>query len=231
MNICYITQWKGSARVVAAVVWGFVIDSHDVSNLAVTRLREGSVPLRLYKAIPFTHWHECDRLKQWKNRIGTFVRYKYNLWVELWRCYQSTCKNLLFRQWAIKYTFISSIGTSGWRTLWQCSTWKTSTWSVKNISIYPVSEMPCRRVEHRFPDLQSGYRDGVKIYFIEISTHFKCWINSSIYATPSNILRSAGSVGVALIMWLVGSSIAALGTAVYIELGTVNRLCPLWFCK
>ena len=42
-----------------------------------------------------------------------------------------------------------------------------------------------------------------------------------IYATPSNILRSSGSVGVSLIMWLVGALIAACGTTVYIELGTV----------
>ncbi|KAF5349260.1 hypothetical protein D9756_009435 [Leucocoprinus leucothites] len=45
-------------------------------------------------------------------------------------------------------------------------------------------------------------------------------IGTGIFATPSNILRSAGSVGVALIMWLIGSLIALLGTAVYIELGT-----------
>jgi hypothetical protein len=44
-----------------------------------------------------------------------------------------------------------------------------------------------------------------------------------IYATPSNILRSSGSVGVSLIMWLVGALIAACGTTVYIELGTVCR--------
>lgn len=48
--------------------------------------------------------------------------------------------------------------------------------------------------------------------------------HARIYATPSNILRSAGSVGVALIMWLIGSLIAALGTTVYIELGTVSKL-------
>ncbi|PPQ94410.1 hypothetical protein CVT25_002498 [Psilocybe cyanescens] len=45
-------------------------------------------------------------------------------------------------------------------------------------------------------------------------------IGTGIYATPSNILRSSGSVGVSLIMWLVGASIAACGTAVYVELGT-----------
>jgi hypothetical protein len=43
----------------------------------------------------------------------------------------------------------------------------------------------------------------------------------SIYATPSLILHNSGSVGVALLMWLAGASIAALGTMVYIELGTV----------
>ena len=46
---------------------------------------------------------------------------------------------------------------------------------------------------------------------------------NSIYSTPSNILRSSGSVGVSLIMWLVGALIAASGTAVYVELGTVCR--------
>ncbi|CAA7268868.1 unnamed protein product [Cyclocybe aegerita] len=45
-------------------------------------------------------------------------------------------------------------------------------------------------------------------------------IGTGIYATPSNILRSSGSVGVALLMWLVGALIAACGTAVYVELGT-----------
>lgn len=43
-----------------------------------------------------------------------------------------------------------------------------------------------------------------------------------IYATPSVILRSSGSVGVALLMWLAGALIAAAGTTVYIELGTVG---------
>jgi hypothetical protein len=47
--------------------------------------------------------------------------------------------------------------------------------------------------------------------------------STRIYATPSVILRSSGSVGVALLMWLLGALIAAAGTTVYIELGTV---CP-----
>ncbi|KAF7331492.1 High affinity methionine permease [Mycena kentingensis (nom. inval.)] len=45
-------------------------------------------------------------------------------------------------------------------------------------------------------------------------------IGTGIYATPSVILRSSGSVGVALLMWLLGAIIAAAGTAVYVELGT-----------
>ncbi|GLB39007.1 putative amino acid permease [Lyophyllum shimeji] len=45
-------------------------------------------------------------------------------------------------------------------------------------------------------------------------------IGTGIYATPSVILRTSGSVGVALLMWLLGALIAAAGTIVYTELGT-----------
>ncbi|KAJ7245611.1 APC amino acid permease [Mycena haematopus] len=45
-------------------------------------------------------------------------------------------------------------------------------------------------------------------------------IGTGIYATPSVILRTSGSVGVALLMWFLGALIAAAGTAVYVELGT-----------
>ncbi|KAJ8516859.1 hypothetical protein ONZ45_g5854 [Pleurotus djamor] len=55
--------------------------------------------------------------------------------------------------------------------------------------------------------------------FSAIFMIFNSIIGTGIYATPSNILRSAGSVGVALSMWLVGTFIAATGTAVYMELG------------
>ena len=49
-------------------------------------------------------------------------------------------------------------------------------------------------------------------------------IGTGIYATPSTILLSARSPALALLMWLVGASIAAMGLAVYIEFGTVSRL-------
>ena len=48
-----------------------------------------------------------------------------------------------------------------------------------------------------------------------------------IFATPSVILRSAGSVGMALSMWLLGASVAAAGSAVYTEYGTVSVPSPL----
>lgn len=47
-------------------------------------------------------------------------------------------------------------------------------------------------------------------------------ITCSIFATPSVILRASGSVGLSFVMWLLGATIAACGTAVYIELGTVR---------
>ncbi|KIP09738.1 hypothetical protein PHLGIDRAFT_66968 [Phlebiopsis gigantea 11061_1 CR5-6] len=45
-------------------------------------------------------------------------------------------------------------------------------------------------------------------------------IGTGIFATPSVILRSSGSVGLSLALWLLGALVAACGTAVYIELGT-----------
>ena len=45
-----------------------------------------------------------------------------------------------------------------------------------------------------------------------------------IFATPSVIMRSAGSVGMALTMWLIGAAVAATGSAVYLEYGTVSAL-------
>jgi amino acid transporter len=45
-------------------------------------------------------------------------------------------------------------------------------------------------------------------------------IGTGIFATPSAILSLSGSVGLALMMWLVGMLIAAAGTAVYLEFGT-----------
>ena len=48
-----------------------------------------------------------------------------------------------------------------------------------------------------------------------------------VFATPSVILRSAGSVGMALTMWLIGATIAATGSAVYLEYGTVSVLLTL----
>ncbi|KAH9928589.1 amino acid transporter [Amylocystis lapponica] len=45
-------------------------------------------------------------------------------------------------------------------------------------------------------------------------------MQTTIFATPSVILRSSGSVGLSLVMWLIGAAIAACGTAVYVELGT-----------
>ncbi|KAJ6576031.1 APC amino acid permease [Mycena vulgaris] len=45
-------------------------------------------------------------------------------------------------------------------------------------------------------------------------------IGTGIFATPSVILHSSGSVGIALLMWVLGALIAVAGTTVYVELGT-----------
>ncbi|THH13249.1 hypothetical protein EW146_g6945 [Bondarzewia mesenterica] len=45
-------------------------------------------------------------------------------------------------------------------------------------------------------------------------------IGTGIFATPSSILASSGSVGLALFMWVIGAIIATAGLTVYIEFGT-----------
>ncbi|GJE86598.1 amino acid permease [Phanerochaete sordida] len=57
-------------------------------------------------------------------------------------------------------------------------------------------------------------------FFSASSLIFNRVIGTGIFATPSVILRSSGSVGLSLAMWLLGALVAACGTAVYIELGT-----------
>ena len=44
-------------------------------------------------------------------------------------------------------------------------------------------------------------------------------VGSGIFATPGNIYRSVGSVGLALTVWIVGALLAACGLAVSLELG------------
>lgn len=45
-------------------------------------------------------------------------------------------------------------------------------------------------------------------------------IGTGIFATPATILSLSGSVGLSMFLWLVGTIIAAAGTAVYMEFGT-----------
>ncbi|RDA83643.1 hypothetical protein CP532_4664 [Ophiocordyceps camponoti-leonardi (nom. inval.)] len=49
---------------------------------------------------------------------------------------------------------------------------------------------------------------------------FNRTIGTAIFATPATILSLSGSVGLSLVLWLVGMLIALAGTAVYMELGT-----------
>ena len=44
-------------------------------------------------------------------------------------------------------------------------------------------------------------------------------VGSGIFATPGNIYKSVGSVGLALTVWIVGAAIAACGLAISMELG------------
>lgn len=82
---------------------------------------------------------------------------------------------------------------------------------------------------HHIPslDLPAGYPD-----FLPGSTQTKTlsWtsayilvtsrvIGSGIFATPGSIVKSAGSVGLTLLVWLVGTILAACGLAISMEYG------------
>ena len=46
--------------------------------------------------------------------------------------------------------------------------------------------------------------------------------HDSIFPTPSLMLRASGSVGMTFVIWIIGAIVAAAGTAVYMEFGTVS---------
>ena len=46
-------------------------------------------------------------------------------------------------------------------------------------------------------------------------------IGSGIFSTPAKILKLSGSVGMSLILWLVGGLLTLCGTLCYVELGTM----------
>ena len=50
----------------------------------------------------------------------------------------------------------------------------------------------------------------------------------SVFAAPSILLESSGSVGLTFVMWIIGASVSAAGAAVYVEFGTVISL-PMHF--
>ncbi|KIK89065.1 hypothetical protein PAXRUDRAFT_802174 [Paxillus rubicundulus Ve08.2h10] len=53
-----------------------------------------------------------------------------------------------------------------------------------------------------------------------MSLIFNRVIGTGVFAAPSIILNSSGSVGMTFVIWILGALIAAAGTAVYVEFGT-----------
>lgn len=53
-----------------------------------------------------------------------------------------------------------------------------------------------------------------------ISLIFNRIIGTGVFAAPSILLESSGSVGLTFVMWIIGASVSAAGAAVYVEFGT-----------
>ncbi|KAG2066674.1 APC amino acid permease [Suillus decipiens] len=60
---------------------------------------------------------------------------------------------------------------------------------------------------------QIGLASAVMLIFNRV-------IGTGVFAAPSIILRSSGSVGMTFVMWILGALVASAGTAVYVEFGT-----------
>ncbi|KAG2354975.1 amino acid/polyamine transporter I [Suillus spraguei] len=70
------------------------------------------------------------------------------------------------------------------------------------------------KIDH-VPDAkkQIGLASAVMLIFNRV-------IGTGVFAAPSIILRSSGSVGMTFVMWILGALVASAGTAVYVEFGT-----------
>ncbi|KAJ8586140.1 amino acid transporter [Rhizopogon salebrosus TDB-379] len=58
---------------------------------------------------------------------------------------------------------------------------------------------------------------------------FNSVIGTGVFAAPSIILRTSGSVGMTFVMWILGALVASAGTAVYVEFGTVLGTPKKWW--
>ncbi|GAB1206240.1 hypothetical protein APSETT445_004924 [Aspergillus pseudonomiae] len=56
-------------------------------------------------------------------------------------------------------------------------------------------------------------------------------IGSGVFATPGSIVKSAGSIGLTLLLWLVGTVLAACGMAVSMEFGCFTASNSIIFAK
>ncbi|KAG1783373.1 APC amino acid permease [Suillus placidus] len=78
-----------------------------------------------------------------------------------------------------------------------------------------VQDESDRNVFDNVPDAkkQIGLASAVMLIFNRV-------IGTGVFAAPSIILRSSGSVGMTFVMWILGALVASAGTAVYVEFGT-----------
>lgn len=84
-----------------------------------------------------------------------------------------------------------------------------------NLQHIPSADLPAG-----YPDSLPGSNQGKTLSwtsaYILVTSRV---IGSGIFATPGSIVKSAGSVGLTLLVWLVGTILAACGLAISMEYG------------
>ncbi|KAG9311597.1 APC amino acid permease [Chiua virens] len=87
----------------------------------------------------------------------------------------------------------------------------------RSSSVTSQSEEDIENVNLKFVD---DIPDNKRQLGRAISLIFNRVIGTGVFAAPSIILTSSGSVGMTFVMWILGALVAAAGTAVYVEFGT-----------
>ncbi|EZF98011.1 hypothetical protein H113_02006 [Trichophyton rubrum MR1459] len=124
-----------------------------------------------------------------------------------------------FLQWILKYLLVSLWTPT--RMLYRMETETNIRYTVGKSTCSEFSGGDCGASENNTDVDTVVIAKGRQIGVVSATfLIFNRIIGTGIFATPSAILAQTGSVGMSLVVWIIGMLIAMAGTAVYLEFGT-----------